>query len=346
MRAASLIASLAVAAGALGSTGCAALFRESRPKIRIESDPPGAAASVKEKASSTPGELEIPRKGLSEIRVTKAGYEEHNGVVRKHVNGLWLTADLATCIIPVLICIPLLVDAISGAWVDVDPIYRAHLVPLGLASYGPATQDHAATLQPAAPTPPPPPPVATASAGSWMSDSERMASARAAYQEGVELQAKPSYSEALARFQYAQRLVDAPTHLLHIAQCLASTGKLVEAQESYETLTHRELQGNAPAPFREAVEVGRRELAVLQPRIPTLRIEVKPAPSTLRNLVLQLNARPIPNDVIGIARPVNPGAYRITATAWGIQPSKPVEITLEESVAKTVEIKLGTINAR
>lgn len=340
MRAASLI----VAACALGSMGCAALFRDSTPKIRVETDPPGASAKVREKAASTPGEIEVPRKGLTEIRVTLPGFEEHYGVVRKHVNGLWLTFDLATCIVPVLVCIPLFVDAISGAWLDVDPVYRARLVPLGLASYGPAPVFVVPppALKPAAPTP------AAASPASSMSDSERKASARAAYQEGVELQAqaKPSYAEALARFQYAQRLVDAPTHLLHIAQCLAAAGKLVEAQENYETLTHRELQGNAPEPFRDAVEVGRRELEALRPRIPTLRMEVKPAPSTLRNLVLQLNARPISNDVIGIARPVNPGTYRITATAWGIPPSKPVEITLEESVARTVEIQLGTINAR
>ena len=337
-----LMASVAVAACALGSTGCAALFRESRPRVRIESDPPGASAQVKDKSSSTPADLEVPRSGLTEIRIRTPGFEEHYGIVRKRMNGLWLTADLATCIVPVLVCIPLIVDAITGAWFDVDPIYRARLVPLGFAAYGPGDPGppSPAPLKPAAPAPPPP--AASASTGSTsMSDSERKASARAAYQEGVELQAKSSYPEALARLQYAQRLVDAPTHLLRIAQCLASTGKLVEAQESYELLTHRELQGNAPEPFREAVEVGRRELADLRPRIPTLRIEMKPAPSTLRNLVLQLNERPVSNDVIGIARPVNPGTYKISATAWGIAASRPVEVTLEERNTKTIEIKLG-----
>ena len=174
-----------------------------------------------------------------------------------------------------------------------------------------------------------------------MSDSERKASARAAYQEGMDLQAQKSWPEALARFQYAQRLFDAPTHLLHIAQCLAVTGKLVEAQETYETLTHHELAPDAPAPFREAVETGKGELNELQPRIPTLRIEVKPSPSTLRNLTLSLNGRPVSNEVIGIARPVNPGAYRITATAWGIPPAKEVSVTLAEKDARTIEVKLG-----
>jgi hypothetical protein len=157
----------------------------------------------------------------------------------------------------------------------------------------------------------------------------------------MELQAQKSWPEALARFQAAQRTFDAPTHLLHIAECLVMTGKLVEAHETYETLAHRDLVAGAPEPFRDAVETGRRELADLQPRIPTLRIEVRPAPSTLRNLVLSTNGRPIPPEVIGIARPMNPGAYRITATAWGIPPAKPVDVTLAEKDERTVEVKLG-----
>ena len=79
----------------------------------------------------------------------------------------------------------------------------------------------------------------------------------------------------------------------------------------------------------------------LRPRIPTLRIEVSPASSTLRNLVIQLNGSPMSNEVIGIARPLNPGTYRITATAWGIPPSRSVDVVLDERSAKTITVKLG-----
>jgi hypothetical protein len=338
MRGAKLIASMAVVVAALGSGGCAAVFRDSKPPLHIESDPPGGEVKIQDKAASAPADMKVPRSGLTEVRVTMPGFEEHHGTVRKRMNGLWLTADLATCILPVLLCIPLFVDAITGAWYDIEPVYRAHMQPLGLAdatAYNPDARP--APPKPAASAPPAPPPTP----GSSMSESERKASARAAYQEGIELQAKPSYPEALARFQYAQRVFDAPTHQLHIAQCLAHVGRLVEAQETYETLTHRELQGNAPEPFRDAVEAGRRELVELRPRIPTLRIEVKPNPSTLRNLVIQLNGSPMSNEVIGIARPLNPGRYRITATAWGIPPAKTDDVILEEGNTKSIEVKLG-----
>ena len=357
MRGAVLIAAakLLGLCGAFGTLGCAAVFRDGKSPVHVESDPAGASVVAKEGSGATPLDVPVPRSGITELRVTMPGFEEHHGLVRKRVNGWWLTLDLATCIVPVMLCVPLFVDAVSGAWYDVDAKYRARLLPLGTAlvpSYGadgsvyvvrrPTTQavTTTATATPAAtPTTAPAVPSATP-ATSTISDSERKASARAAYQEGMELQAQKS-PDALARFQYAQRLFDAPTHLLHIAQCLVAAGKLVEAQEAYETLTHHELAADAPAPFREAVETGKRELSDLQPRIPTLRIEVKPSPSTLRNLTLSLNGRPVPNEVIGIARPVNPGAYRITATAWGIPPSKEVNVTLAEKDARSVEVKLG-----
>jgi hypothetical protein len=343
---------IAAAFGAFGAFGCAAVFRDGKTPVHVESDPAGATVAAKEGAGATPFDVAVPRSGITELRVTMPGFEEHHGVVRKRVNGWWLTLDLTTCIVPVLLCVPLFVDAISGAWFDVEERYRARLIPLGSAlvpSYG-ADGSVYVLRRPSpqsSPSPSPSPsvpaavPVPLPALGSTMSDSERKASARAAYQEGMDLQAQKSWPEALARFQYAQRLLDAPTHLLHIAQCLVMAGKLVEAQETYETLTHHELTADAPEPFRIAVTTGKRELDDLQPRIPTLRIEVKPSPSTLRNLTLSLNGRPVSNEVIGIARPVNPGPYRITATAWGIPPSKEVNVTLAEKDARTVEVKLG-----
>jgi hypothetical protein len=318
--------------------------------VRFESDPPGADANVKGTAGPTPLEAPVPRSGLTEVRVKLAGFEEHRGTVRKRINAFWLTADLATCIVPVMLCIPLFVDAISGAWIDVEKRYLAHLIPLGVGVAGgspsASQQDPEGTIYVVGPNgaqrgPTPKPVTTLLPETNTMSESEKKASARASYQDGIELQAQNNYPEALAHFQAAQKNYDAPTHLLHIAQCLAATGKLVEAQESYAELTHKELQGNAPEPFRDAVVTGRRELADLRPRIPTLRIEVKPAPSTLRNLVLLLNGERIPNEVIGIARPVNPGVYRLTATAWGIAAAAPVSITLAEKDAGRLDIKLG-----
>jgi hypothetical protein len=306
-------------------TGCAAVFRESRPKVKVESDPAGAEARLRDnEPRPTPAQFEVERTGTTDVVITKPGYQENRGIIKKRVNGGWVALDVVTCVIPVALCIPLLVDAISGAWNDVQKEYHAKLEPAGA-------------------TPPPvvtgtPPPVSTAPAGPGMSESERKAAARAAYLEGAALQEKGDCASALSRFEAAQKLYDAPTHQLRIAQCQAATGKLVEAQENYELLVHKNLAG-APDAFRQAQETAKKELPTLQPRIPTLRVQITPPPASLKDLVVQLNGARMPNELIGIARPVNPGTYKVSATASGHK-AAPVDVQLGEGDAKSVDLKL------
>lgn len=331
----------ACAVAALGSTGCATMFRSTKTTVQIESTPPGAEARVKnEPPMQTPSELTVSRGALTEVHVKHAGFEEHRGVVRRSVNGWWLFSDIATCVVPVFICIPLIADAASGAWNDVQPRYQARLVPF------PADAPAPGYVMPASRSPSPAPPAspsavpATAPADS-MSDSERRAAARAAYQEGVDLQSQKNYGGAIERFQAAQKIFDAPPNLVHLAQCYAAAGKLVEAYETYETLTHLTPTKDQPAQFHEAIATGRKEIADLTPRIPTLTIQVQPAPSTIRNLTILVNGRAMPSELVGIPRPVNPGPYKITATGWGIAAAKPVELTIAEGETKTADVKLG-----
>lgn len=341
MRLWSAAASFALAICAVGTSGCATMFRETKTTVQIESIPEGAEARVKnEPPHKTPSEITVSRGALIEVQVTQPGFVEHRGVVRRSVNGWWLFSDIATCVVPVFVCIPLIADAVSGAWNDVQPKYQARLVPFPNDAPAPG---YAMPAQ-AAPRPAPPTaPVAATTPATLgtMSESERKAAARAAYQEGVELQSQKSYAAAIERLQAAQRLLDAPPHLVHLAQCYAAAGKLVEAYETYETLTHHTPTKDQPPQFHEAVAVGRKEIADLSPRIPTLTIQVLPAASTLKNLTILVNGRAMPNELVGIPRPVNPGPYRITATAWGIAAATPVEITLAEGEKKSAELKLG-----
>jgi hypothetical protein len=45
---------------------------------------------------------------------------------------------MITCVIPVLLCIPVLVDALSGAWMTLDDEYRVKLDRLPAAAPAPA----------------------------------------------------------------------------------------------------------------------------------------------------------------------------------------------------------------
>ena len=176
--------------------------------------------------------------------------------------------------------------------------------------------------------------------GSQMSEPERKAAARAAYTEGAQLQTAHDCAHALPRFEAAQRLFDAPTNVLHIAQCQAELGMLIEAQESYLTLSHVALPPQAPPAFRDAKEKGRAELARLSPRVPTLRVTTSPAPTTLKNVIVQVNGTQMPAELIGVARPLNPGRYQVKMTA-SPNLSGTAESELKEGQALSLEVRLS-----
>jgi hypothetical protein len=314
------------------STGCATVFRDSKVKVHIESDPGGAQARVSQSETKpTPADMDVERSSTSAVVINKPGYAEHRGLIKKKMNGGWLAADIVSCVWA--LCIPLLIDAISGAWLDVAPSYSAKLEPAtgGTAPAGTAGGPPAVGSATPAPT------GSTPDTTSSLSESERKATARAAYIEGVGLQDKNDCAGALPKFEVAQKMFSAPTHLLHIAQCQAAIGKLVEAQETYETLTRATIAPDAPQAFKQAQDEGRKELPALKPRIPTLRVQV--APANAKGMLVLVNGSPMPNELVGIARPVNPGKYKVSAEASGMK-AAPQEVDLVEGANKTVDLTL------
>jgi hypothetical protein len=117
-------------------------------------------------------------------------------------------------------------------------------------------------------------------------------------------------------------------------------GRLVEAQESYAKLAHMTLDPKAPPPFRAAKDTGKAELARLSPRVPTLRVETNPPVTSLKNVIVQVNGTQMPADLIGLARPLNPGRYHVTITA---SPNRTGagDTELKDGEAKSLEIKLS-----
>lgn len=170
-----------------------------------------------------------------------------------------------------------------------------------------------------------------------MSESERKATARAAFQEGVTLQENGKCPEALPKFEVAQKFFPAPTHMLHLAQCSAATGKLVEASEIYETLARSPVTKESPDAFKHAVDEAKKEGPSLRARLPTLRITVTPQPA---GLSVRLNNVGFPTEVLGIARPVNPGHYKVVVSASGYREATS-EVDVAESSARSVDLKLS-----
>src|SRR5580692_2306439 len=109
-----------------------------------------------------------------------------------------------------------------------------------------------------------------------VSEADRQA-ARELFGQGYKLQQAGNYAEALDKFSRAQAVFSAPTNLLHIAECQAQLGLLVESVETYRGLIAMPLPAGAPAAFSAAQTQAKAEMQQVEARIPKVHIEIAPA---------------------------------------------------------------------
>ncbi len=164
----------------------------------------------------------------------------------------------------------------------------------------------------------------------------RRSAARVLFNDGLALQEKGEYARALEKFEGANKYFPAPTITLHMAQCQANLGKLVEAAETYRVLERTPKQDNWPPQFLQAKEQGRAELAQVDARTPKLLIDVDPHPPGIR---LQFDGAEFDPVFLGVSRPVNPGKHRIVAFAPGFATAdQAVDIAEKESKKQLVKL--------
>lgn len=176
-----------------------------------------------------------------------------------------------------------------------------------------------------------------AASSAWAQTDADKATARTLAQEGIELKKEGKYDEALEKFQKAQGIFDAPTHLLLIGQCQVALGKLVEGAETYRRLVRRKLDDKAPAAFRQAQEIAAKELAAVEPRIPKIRIQL--VPENVQGYEVRIDGVQVPSGVVGVDRLANPGHHVVEVTAPGYETAK-VQLQLTEGQVLPVEVKL------
>ncbi len=145
---------------------------------------------------------------------------------------------------------------------------------------------------------------------------EEKAGARAAATEASAAYEQKRFAEALDLLQRAESLVHAPTHILMIARCQVALGQLVTGRESYMALSREALAPGAPQAFKDAQTDGKRELGVLEPRVPTINVKVSDLAA--QNVVITMDGAVVPPALVGIARPVDPGSHRLQAQGDGL----------------------------
>jgi hypothetical protein len=157
--------------------------------------------------------------------------------------------------------------------------------------------------------------------------------------EGYRAIREGRWADAVDRFKRAESLVHAPPHLLYLARAYAKLGQLVESHETYQKLTRETLAPGAPAVFASAQADGAKELAALETRLPTLRIDVPPS---YTNLVVTLDGEAVLPALVGLACPVNPGDHKLRATADGAA-SDVVSVSVAEGAHSAVAITLKSV---
>jgi hypothetical protein len=167
-------------------------------------------------------------------------------------------------------------------------------------------------------------------------DQER-AGARAAAEAGANRFDEGQWQEAITLFEKAESLVHAAPHLLYIARAQEKLGHLVEAREAYLKITREPVQAKAPAAFRSAHSAAEAEAAALEPRIPYLSVSVQGAGEL--PVRVMMDGAEVPQGLVGVPRPMNPGTYGFQAFAAGNQ-SNPSSITLREGAKETVILTL------
>jgi hypothetical protein len=154
--------------------------------------------------------------------------------------------------------------------------------------------------------------------------------ARALAQEGQDALDRRDFTTASDRFGRAGKLVHAPTLTLGLARAQVGLGKLVLAQEIYESVLREELPPGAPPAFVKAITDAKRELDTLKPRIPGVIISVSGASSAR----VSLDGAPVPSAWLGMSRPVDPGRHVVRADAEGFAPAESTVTVVEHKTEK------------
>jgi len=172
-----------------------------------------------------------------------------------------------------------------------------------------------------------------------INDADRKA-ARDLFMQGADLQNRQQFAEALDRFQRAQQVINAPTHLLHIAECQAALNKLVEATETYHQLAlWRAAPGTQPpAAFVAAQQQGAAELQQIEPNVPELKVDV--VPNNIPTLNVTIDDQPLLNALVGVSRPINPGVHKIVASAPGYsRDEKTIDVKTKSRPSVTLSLQ-------
>ena len=172
-------------------------------------------------------------------------------------------------------------------------------------------------------------------------DDASRATARKLGYSGVEAYQAGDYQTANEKLQKAYGVLRVPSLGLWSARALVKLGKLVEGSERYAQVAQLGASGGDQAVQKRALADAESELAALTPKIPTVTVQLEGAAAA--EVSVQIDGTPIAPELIGEARPVNPGAHRVEGSRGNERAF--VDLVLAESEQKPALLRFSRVVA-
>lgn len=134
----------------------------------------------------------------------------------------------------------------------------------------------------------------------------QIASAKKWFSDGLALEEKGQFAEALELFKKAAEVKRTPQILFHVALCQAKTGALVEARSGFELA----IESSKQEKNAQVESAARAEIDALEKRIPRLVLALG-AGSTPERVTIDDREQPL--GALDAPVPLNPGAHRVKA---------------------------------
>jgi hypothetical protein len=169
-------------------------------------------------------------------------------------------------------------------------------------------------------------------------DDGTRAAARELGRQGIDAYLEGKFEDAKQRLEKAYRLFATPTLGLWSARARLHCGQWVEAAERFrETLRLSASVGDS-AMQQSALREAAVELEALLPRLAAVTIVLRDGDAA--GVQLSLDGARLSNDMLGVRRPMNPGAHRVVATRGAERGG--AQFVLAEAEHKVVQLSLST----
>ncbi len=164
------------------------------------------------------------------------------------------------------------------------------------------------------------------------------AAARALAVEGMKLAKAGQCEDAIDKLERAEKLHHSAIVLARLGECYIERGRLVEGSETLRKVLREPVPADTTPAFEQARERAQVLVRDTKPKLAALTITVNGVKDS--ELSVTVDGAAVPNTVLGVELPIDPGEHAIEASAAGYFPAKSrATLATGEKRSLTLELK-------